>query len=159
MFYLRNGLILGAALAAIASSAGTAQAEPYNDYNYVGGGISDEGFVVNGKVRVFNTVSVRPAVIVDYDFNDATFLVPVTYDFRPFQVGGSDLLPFAGGGVRVETDDDSDDNDDDGTNFGILLTGGADYRFSDRWTANGSINLTFIDDTDIDFTAGVGYTF
>ncbi|NJM58914.1 MAG: hypothetical protein HC857_17990 [Synechococcales cyanobacterium RU_4_20] len=150
---LRNGLMLGAAIAAIASTAGTAQAQakPYNDYNYIGGGISDEGFVVNGKVRVFNAVSVRPAAIVDYDFNDATFLVPVTYDFRPFKVGGSDLLPFAGGGIRVDTEND--------TNFGVLLTGGADYRFSERWTANGSVNVTFIDDTDIDFTAGVGYTF
>ncbi len=157
MFNLRNGLVLsglvlGVSLVSIATSAGTAQAQSYNDYNYVGGGISDEGFVINGKARVTRSLSLRPAAIVDYDFDNATFLIPVTYDAPAFEVGDADLLPFGGIGARVSTGGDD-------TDFGLLLTGGADYRFTERWTANGSINLTFIDDTDIDFVAGVGYTF
>ena len=153
MFELRHWVHSGlATVVAIATLAGTAQAQTSdNDYNYVGGGISDEGFVVNGKARLNSNLSVRPAAIVDYDFDDVTFLVPLTYDAPAFEVGGSALLPFGGAGVRVSTEGDTD--------FGVLLTGGADYRISERWTANGSINLTFIDDTDIDFVGGVGYTF
>ena len=147
---IRSGLVV---VAAIAATAGAAQAQQRsdNDYNYIGGGVSDEGFVVNGKARIIDSVSFRPAAIIDYDFDDAIFLLPVTYDAPAFELAGSPILPFGGIGARVSTEDD--------TEVGLLLTGGADYRFSDRWTANGSLNVTFVNETDIDFTAGIGYTF
>ncbi len=151
----RFGLGLAVSLVAIATAPG-AQAQPngqasQNDYNYVGSGISDEGFIINGKARLNPNLSLRPTVILDYDFDDATVLVPVTYDFPSIEAAGADLLPFGGAGVRLATHGDD--------NFGALITGGVDYRFAEKWTANASVNVSFIDEADLDLTAGVGYTF
>ncbi len=152
MFNLRNGFILGLASVAIATTATTAQAQSAtSSYNYIGGGVSDEGLVINGKAQITPQFSIRPAAILNYDFDDATFLVPVTYDFAQVEAGEANLLPFAGAGVRIETDGDD--------NFGALVTGGVDYRITERWTANGSLNVSFINDTNFDFIVGVGYNF
>lgn len=150
MFNLRNSLAAGFAMAAIAATAGTASAQSANDYNYVGIGGSDEGFVINGKATLTRNLSLRPAVLTD--FSDVTFLIPVTYDFAPItEAGGDGLLPFAGAGVRIDTEGSD--------NFSLLLNGGVDYRINERWVANGSVNLSFIGDTEFDFILGIGYTF
>lgn len=142
--------------------------EPYS-YVGIGGniGISDNeddnnmsqespigrgSFVINGKIALGSTVSVRPAIIVN---DDVAFLLPVTYDFKiptddPFIV--SPFVPFAGAGLVLNTEDDN--------NIGFLLTGGVDYRISPRFTANGSINVGFLDKgTDLGFMLGIAYTF
>ncbi|MBE9118719.1 hypothetical protein IQ249_22780 [Lusitaniella coriacea LEGE 07157] len=109
-------------------------------------------FVINGKIALGSTVSVRPAIIVN---DDVAFLIPVTYDFKiptddPFVV--SPFVPFAGAGLVLNTEDDN--------NIGFLLTGGVDYRISPRFTANGSINVGFLDKgTDLGFMLGIAYTF
>lgn len=135
--------------------------EPYS-YIGIGGniGFSDNdnetslgrgSFVVNGKVGISERLSVRPAVVIN---DDATFLIPATYDFRipsedPLVL--SPFIPFAGAGVAISTKDDN--------NLGFLLTGGADYRISPNWTANGSLNVGFFDEVDFGLILGVGYTF
>ncbi|NJN30400.1 MAG: hypothetical protein HC824_08180 [Synechococcales cyanobacterium RM1_1_8] len=149
MFNLRNALMAGLALVTIATAANSASAQSANDYNYIGIGGSDEGFVINGKAKLTNNLSLRPAAITDFD--DLTFLIPVTYDFSALSAGEDRLLPFAGAGVRFDTEGDE--------NFGLLLNGGADYRITDRWVANGSANLSFVGDTEFDFILGVGYSF
>lgn len=150
MFSLRNALIAGLALSAVAASATQGSAQSANDYNYIGIGGSDEGFVINGKATLSDQLSIRPAVVTEFD--DFTFLIPVTYDFSsPSQTGEDKILPFAGAGVRIETEGDE--------NFALLLSGGADYRITDKWVANGSLNLSVIGDTEFDFILGVGYSF
>lgn len=142
---------------AIASSA-HAQTAP-TDYNYVGLGVgvgdvgdSDVGLSVNSKFTVSDHVSVRPGVISDLDFSDGqtAFNVPVTYDFDPVTANGK-LLPYVGGGVAFTVGDDSD--------VGPLLTAGADYRITDKVTLNGAVNWSIYDDSQVNGTLGVGYTF
>jgi opacity protein-like surface antigen len=150
MFSLRNALLAGLAVSAVAATAGQAAAQSVNDYNYIGVGGSDEGFVVNGKVTLTKNLSLRPAAMTEFD--DFTVLIPVTYDFSPLSASAEDrLLPFAGAGVRIDTEGDN--------NFGLLVNGGADYRITDKWVANGSANVSFLGETEFDFILGVGYSF
>lgn len=133
-------------------------------YSYIGLGgnigISDNNnetslgrgsFVINGKVGLSERLSVRPAVVIN---DDATFLIPATYDFRiptedPLVL--SPFIPFAGAGLVLSTKDDN--------HIGFLLSGGVDYRISPNWTANGSLNVGFLDEVDVGIILGVGYTF
>lgn len=141
--------------------------DPYS-YIGIGGniGITDSGnntteketpigkgsFIINGKIGIGPSLSVRPAIIVN---NDVAFLIPVTYDFRiptrdPLEV--SPFIPFVGGGLAVASTDNN--------HLGFLVTGGVDYRISPQWTANGSLNVGFMSDTtDIGLILGIGYTF
>ncbi|MEM9979307.1 MAG: YadA-like family protein [Cyanobacteria bacterium P01_D01_bin.2] len=43
----------------------------------------------------------------------------------------------------------------------MAVTGGTDYRFNDQWLVNGSVVWSpFADgNDDVDFVAGVGYSF
>jgi len=134
-------------------------------YSYVGIGgnigMSDDSsesalgrgsFVINGKIGLTPNVSVRPAAVIN---SEADILIPVTYDFRipsndPFKV--SPFVPYAGAGVIVSTQRDN--------NVGFLLSGGVDYRISPEWTANGSLNLGFLEQqTNVGLMLTIGYTF
>jgi len=109
-------------------------------------------FVINGKIGLTPNVSVRPAAVIN---SEADILIPVTYDFRipsndPFKV--SPFVPYAGAGVIVSTQRDN--------NVGFLLSGGVDYRISPEWTANGSLNLGFLEQqTNVGLMLTIGYTF
>ncbi len=129
-------------------------AQQLPDYNYVGIGGGDDGFVVNGKLTLSDNLSVRPSVATDFDFNDGedvSYLLPVTYDFNAVDANGN-VYPFIGTGIGGDLGEDS--------TVELALTGGVDYRMSDRWVANGSVNyLPFADSDEVGFTLGVGYTF
>lgn len=131
-----------------------ASAQQLPDYNYVGVGGGDEGFVINGKLTLGDNFSVRPSVATDFDFDDAedvSYLLPVTYDFNAVNEGGN-LYPFLGAGIGGDIGEDS--------TVEFALTGGADYHFNERWVANGSIRyLPFADSDEVGFTVGVGYVF
>lgn len=131
---------------------GSAQQAP--DYSYVGIGGGDDGFVINGKITLDDHLSIRPSVATDFDFDDSedvSYLLPLTYDFNAVDADGN-LYPFVGAGIGGDLGDDS--------TVEFALTGGLDYRFSDRWVANGSVNyLPFADADEVDFTVGVGYVF
>lgn len=131
-----------------------ASAQQLPDYSYVGIGGGDDGFVVNGKLTLGDNFSIRPSVATDFDFDDSedvSYLLPVTYDFNAVNEAGN-VYPFAGAGIGGDLGDDS--------TVEFALTGGVDYRFSDRWVANGSVNyLPFADGDEVDFTVGVGYVF
>lgn len=144
---------LSAAVLAAAPLAAFAQAAP--DYNYFGVGGGDEGFAVNGKLSLSDNLSVRPAVSTDFDFDDGedvAYVLPITYDFNAVDPDGR-LYPFLGAGINGELGDDS--------TIEAAVTGGADYRFNDKWLVNGSVVWSpFQDgDDDVDFVAGIGYSF
>jgi len=109
-------------------------------------------FVVNSKIGLTPTVSVRPSVVIG---EDVDFLIPVTYDFGfrsedPF--AATPFSPFAGGGLAISTSSDS--------NIGFLLTGGVDVPLSREFVANAALNAAFMENTtDVGIVIGVGYTF
>ncbi|MEL6249123.1 MAG: hypothetical protein AAFR15_14060, partial [Cyanobacteria bacterium J06627_15] len=66
----RTLIATGLAAAAIVAAPLAANAQTAPDYNYVGIGGGDDGFVINGKVTLSDHLSVRPAVATDFDFDD-----------------------------------------------------------------------------------------
>ncbi len=124
--------------------------------NYVGLGATDEGFAANAKIELAEQLLIRPAVLTDVEFEDdteVTVIAPVTYDFEsPFK--NEKFLPFVGAGIGGTSRDDG--------SIGLTVIGGADYRASDKLTANGSIIWLAFDeerDDDVDFIVGLGYNF
>ncbi|MBE9103366.1 hypothetical protein [Vacuolonema iberomarrocanum] len=131
-----------------------ASAQQMPDYNYVGVGGSDNGFVINGKFIVHDNISVRPSVATDFEFDDeedVSYLLLATYDLNAVDQEGR-LYPFAGAGIGGDIGDDS--------TVEFALAGGVDYRISDRWFANGSINyLPFADEDEVSLILGIAHTF
>ncbi|WP_299403226.1 hypothetical protein [Acaryochloris sp. IP29b_bin.148] len=131
--------------------------------SYVGAGVNigalggtslgDTSLSVISKVGLTNTFSVRPGVVTDFT-DDATFLVPVTFDLPATRIGelanqDISVAPYLGGGIAVSTDGD----------VGPLLTGGLDIPVAEQWTINTAANAGFIDDVDLGVSVGVGYNF
>jgi hypothetical protein len=154
-------IALGLTAASMVALPMTANAqERPTDYNYVGAGVavgdlgnSDFGLSVNSKFTVADNVSVRPGVMSDLNFNsngETVFLLPVTYDFNPVTDNGR-LLPFVGAGVSVSTEGAGA--------VGPLLTGGIDYRITDRVVANGAVNWSIYGNSQVNGTIGLGYSF
>ncbi|MEL6263295.1 MAG: hypothetical protein AAFR12_19755 [Cyanobacteria bacterium J06626_6] len=146
---------LGLAAAALLAIPSGAFAQQSPSYNYVGIGGGDDGFAVNGKLSLAENLSIRPEVATDFDFNDGedlTYLVPITYDFNTIGTGRAAFNPFVGAGVSGDIGDDSD--------IDFSLVAGTDYRFADKYVANGSVSYSpFADDDEVDFTVGIGYLF
>ncbi|MFQ4135234.1 hypothetical protein PGN35_002840 [Nodosilinea sp. PGN35] len=150
--------LTAASMAALPMAANAQQAP--TDYNYVGAGVgvgnvgnSDVGLSINSKVTVADSISVRPGAISDLNFSgngETVFMLPVTYDFNPVTPNGR-LLPYLGGGISVTTQ---------GSNaVGPLVTGGVDYRITDRVVANGAVNWSLHGNSRVNGTVGLGYTF
>jgi opacity protein-like surface antigen len=149
--YSRYGLVWGFIGAIVLGNTAIALAQ--DTANYIGLGATDEGFAVNAKIELAEQLSLRPAVLTDVDFDDdteVTVIAPVTYDFEsPFKNGK--LLPFAGAGIGGTTRDDGE--------VGLTVIGGADYRASDKLTANGSVVYLPYDDDRVNVMVGLGYNF
>lgn len=130
--------------------------------SYIGAGVNigfggdtalgDGSFAIISKIGLSNTLSVRPSVLIG---DDATFLIPVTYDFNIRQTDPFETLrfaPYVGGGVTISTGDDS--------TIGFLATGGVDVPLSRQFTATAALNVGFQDDEiPVGLMVGVGYTF
>ena len=146
--------IAAAALLAVPFGA-SAQEAP--SYNYIGIGGGDNGFVVNSKFSIADNISLRPEIATDFDFDDdedISYVAPITYDFNTIGSGKAAFNPFIGAGIAGDIGDNSDDE------IEFALVAGTDYRFADRFVANGSINYTpFADDDELGFTVGVGFLF
>lgn len=113
--------------------------------------LGEGSFAINSKIGLTRNISVRPAVLLG---DEATFTIPVTYDFTiqttdPFEPLA--FAPFLGGGLVVSTQDDN--------NIGFLLTGGIDVPLSREFVANATLNVGFMDKTEVGLMLGVGYTF
>jgi hypothetical protein len=143
------------AAAALLAAPFGAFAQTAPDYNYVGIGGGDDGFVVNGKLSVSDNISIRPEVATDFDFNDSediSYLVPITYDFNSVGTDNYQFNPFLGAGVTGAIGEDSN------TEFAVVA--GADYRFANKYVANGSVNYApFADNDEVGFTVGVARIF
>ncbi|MEL6780500.1 MAG: hypothetical protein AAFO06_25000 [Cyanobacteria bacterium J06597_16] len=151
---------LGLAAAVLLAAPFSAQAQIVRstdapNYNYIGIGGGDDGFAVNSKFSIMDNLSIRPEVSTDFDFDDGedvSYLVPITYDFNAIGMQNAMLNPFLGAGVSGDIGDDSD--------VEFALVAGADYRFANKYVANGSVNYApFADDDEVGFTLGLGYLF
>jgi opacity protein-like surface antigen len=155
MKFSRISATLAVAAAALLAVPFGAHAQEAPNYNYVGIGGGDNGFVVNGKLSVADNVSIRPEVATDFDFNDesdVSYLVPITYDLNTVGTGNTAFNPFVGTGVAGDIGEDS--------TVDWALVAGADYSFAERYVANASVNYTpFSDGDEVGFTAGLGYRF
>ena len=123
---------------------------PEEPLNYFGIGASNRGAAFESKLSINNRFSVRPKAtskLFEEGDRHATIYVPVTYDFGQTPGG---LRPFIGGGAGVTTNN---------TQFGGVLTTGADYRINKRLTAVGSVNLGLFDDRDFTAVLGVATNF
>lgn len=122
-------------------------------YNYIGIGATDEGFAVNAKIELAKQLSVRPTVLTDVEFDDdteITAIAPITYDFEsPFKNGK--FLSFADAGLSGTTRDDG--------SVGLVVTGGMDYRASNKLTTNSSVIWLLFDDERVNFIVGLGFNF
>lgn len=115
--------------------------------------VGSPGLMLYSKVGLTRYFSVRPAVVTDFS-NDATFILPATFDLAPIRLGSVNdnaisVAPYIGGGAAVTTDGD----------VRALLTGGVDVPISSRLTATLGLNTTFGGDVDLGGFIGVGYNF
>lgn len=114
--------------------------------------LGDGNFTIISKIGLTRNIAVRPSVVLG---NDATFLIPLTYDFsiRPAEALEEvfPLAPYVGAGVSIATGD----ND----NIGLLLTGGIDVPLNSQFTANAAVNVGIADETEVGLAIGVGYNF
>lgn len=118
-----------------------------------GSSLGDIGLMVYSKIGLTRYFSVRPAITTNF-VDDATFLVPATFDLAPIRLGsvsgkGISIAPYIGAGAAVTTNGE----------FGPLLTGGLDVPISSRLTATVGVNAAFLDDIDVGPFVGVGYNF
>lgn len=115
--------------------------------------IGDGNFAILSKIGFSRTFSVRPSILLG---DNATILVPVTYDFSFQQLGDPfeepfPIAPYVGVGAAFRTGDDSD--------IALLVTGGVDLPINRQLTFTGAVNAGFFNETDIGFLLGVGYNF
>jgi hypothetical protein len=115
--------------------------------------VGSPGLILYSKVGLTRYFSVRPGVVTDFS-NDATFILPATFDLAPVRLGSVgdnaiSVAPYIGGGATVTTDGDAR----------ALLTGGVDVPINSRFTATLGLNTTFGDDVDLGGFIGVGYNF
>ncbi|WP_017655713.1 fasciclin domain-containing protein [Fortiea contorta] len=115
--------------------------------------LSVGNFSVISKIGLTRNISVRPSAV----FGDNTLiLVPATLDFSPqtsAEAGGRrfPIAPFVGAGVAINTSSN--------TETAFMVTGGVDVPLGSRFTATGSVNAAFFDDTSVGLILGVGYNF
>lgn len=122
------------------------------NFGAVGGSsVGKDGLIIYSKLGLTDFFSVRPAVTTNFS-DDATFLLPVTFDFEPIKVGkigrsNVNLAPYIGGGMAVSTEGE----------FGPMVNGGIDIPLNSKFTATTGLNAGFIDDGDFGVFIGVGY--
>jgi hypothetical protein len=127
-----------------------------SSYIGLGGNIGIDGettigqgaFAVISKIGLNDYLSFRPSALVE---EDAAFLFPLTIDFlgRSVAENGFSIGPYVGAGLSLVTGQDD--------TVGIVVTGGLDIPISSQFTANTSVNVKFIDSTDVGILLGVGY--
>jgi hypothetical protein len=115
--------------------------------------LGDGNFAFISKVGLTNAISVRPSAVLG---DDATILVPITYDFTFQQTGDPfseplPIAPYVGVGAAIKTGDNS--------KVAVLATAGIDVPLNAQFTATAAVNAGFFDQTDVGLLLGVGYNF
>lgn len=108
--------------------------------------IGDTSFAIVSRISVAPAISLRPAVFIE---DDASFLLPVTYDF-PIS-GPGEVAPYVGGGVVFDTGDDS--------SLDLLLSAGLDIPLNDNFAVTTGVNAAPFDEFDLGLFFAVAYTF
>jgi len=113
--------------------------------------VGKDGLIIYSKIGLTDFFSVRPGVTTNFS-DDATFLLPLTFDFEPIRagkIGRSDvnLAPYIGAGMAVSTEGE----------FGPMVNGGIDIPLNSKLTATAGINTGFIGDVDFGAFVGIGY--
>jgi len=120
-------------------------------YVGLGAGFDFDGGDVNlavlSKIGLTNRLSVRPNAVTDFD--SAILRLPLTLDFPALAgVGGFGVAPYLGAGVAFGVGDESD--------VGPMITGGVDVPLTPRFTGTASLNVDFLDDTEVGAYVGIG---
>ncbi|BAB74333.1 hypothetical protein ACN23B_13210 [Anabaena sp. FACHB-709] len=112
--------------------------------------VGEGSFSVISKIGLTRNISARPAALVG---DNTVFLLPLTVDFpqENLEITQLSVAPYIGGGVAISTGRDS--------TVGALITAGVDVPLSQQITATGGVNVSFIDETDVGLSIGVGYNF
>lgn len=108
--------------------------------------IGDTSLAIVSRISVAPAISLRPAVFIE---DDASFLLPVTYDF-PIS-GPGEVAPYVGGGVTIDTGDDS--------GLDLLLSAGLDIPLNDNFAVTTGVNAAPFDEFDLGLFFAVAYTF
>ncbi len=116
-----------------------------------GSSVGKDGLIVYSEIGLTEFFSVRPAVTTNFS-DDATFLLPATFDFEPIKVGkvgqsNVRFAPYIGAGMAVSTEGE----------FGPMVNGGVDIPLNSKLTATAGLNAGFIDDGDFGAFIGIGY--
>ena len=128
------------------------------NYSYFGAGVNfgitgptalgDTSFALLSKIALGSSFSVRPSILIS---NDATFLIPLTYDFPTFRTELISFAPFLGAGLALSTSDES--------SVDLLLTAGVDVPITREFALTSSVNISPINNLDVGILFGVVYTF
>ncbi len=115
--------------------------------------LNEGAFAIITKIGLSRNLSVRPSALVK---DNAVFLIPVTFDFSTQPLADTpqqriNVAPYLGLGAIIATGNNED--------VGFLLNGGVDIPLSSRLTANASVNVGFLNDTEAGLLLGVGYNF
>lgn len=115
--------------------------------------LGDGNFAILSKIGLTRTFSARPSILLG---DNATILLPLTYDFSFQQVGDPfseplPIAPYVGVGAAIRTGDD--------TKAAVLVTGGVDVPLNNQFTATAAVNAGFFERTDVGLMLGVGYNF
>ncbi len=146
-----------APLEAPAPAAAPAAVQTRYKFSYVGFGVNlgtgsgetalgSISFAAFSKFALSPDFSFRPTVLVS---DDASFLLPFTYDFP--NRGPGTISPYVGIGPIFSTG--KDDNVD------LLITAGLDYPLNPQLALTSSVNIAPINKFDIGFILGLAYTF
>lgn len=149
-FSIASLISIGFACTVAVTAPMSAFAQEKQPLNYVGVGASNRGAAFESKLSINDRFSVRPMAttkLFEEGDRHATIYVPVTYDFGTTSGG---LRPFVGAGAGITTEN---------TQFGGVLTTGADYRINNRLTAVGSVNVGLFDERDFTAVLGIATNF
>lgn len=110
--------------------------------------VGNQSFTVFSKIGLISFISARPSVLTDFD-DDATFLVPLTFDLPTLSPLGFGIGPYVGGGFAVSTDE----------GIGGALVAGLDAPVTSQFTLNAGVNVSFVGDADLGVHVGIAYNF
>ncbi len=110
--------------------------------------IGNQSLAIFSKIGLNSFLSVRPSALIDFD-NDATFLIPLTFDLPTISPLGLSIGPYLGGGFAASTDD----------GIGGAIVAGIDAPVTSQFTLNAGVNVGFVGDVDLGVQVGLGYNF
>lgn len=110
--------------------------------------VGNQSLAIFSKIGLIDFISVRPSALVDFA-NDATFMLPVSFDLPTISPLGLGIGPYIGGGLAISTDE----------GIGGAIIAGLDAPVTSQFTLNAGVNVSFVGDADLGVQVGIGYNF